>query len=113
MGELAPNLRAATRCGPSKPDIWRSNPHRSTLRRDWSFAGNLFAVGKPPTQGTSAWAFKGVHGNSYASQVTVSKPYCDWLGSTPILRGSTPILRTLSLRLILGQRSVHVEAQAL
>jgi hypothetical protein len=27
--------------------------------------------------------------------------------------GSTPILRTLSLRLILSQRSVHVEAQAL
>jgi NADPH-dependent 2,4-dienoyl-CoA reductase/sulfur reductase-like enzyme len=28
-------------------------------------------------------------------------------------RGSTPILRTLSLRLILSRRSVHVEAQAL
>ena len=27
--------------------------------------------------------------------------------------GSTPILRTLSLRLILSRRSVHVEAQAL
>lgn len=27
--------------------------------------------------------------------------------------GSTPILRTLSLRLILSQRGVHVEAQAL
>jgi hypothetical protein len=27
--------------------------------------------------------------------------------------GSTPILRTLSLSPILGQRSVHVEAQAL
>ena len=29
------------------------------------------------------------------------------------LMGSTPILRTLSLRLIMSQRSVHVEAQAL
>jgi len=28
-------------------------------------------------------------------------------------QGSTPILRTLSLSPILGQRSVHVEAQAL
>ena len=29
------------------------------------------------------------------------------------LSGSTPILRTLSLRPILGKRSVHVQAQAL
>ena len=28
------------------------------------------------------------------------------------LKGSTPILRTLSLRPILGRRSVHVQAQA-
>ena len=31
----------------------------------------------------------------------------------PTKTGSTPILRTLSLSPILGQRSVHVEAQAL
>ncbi|MBN8715012.1 MAG: hypothetical protein J0H50_13805 [Xanthomonadales bacterium] len=35
------------------------------------------------------------------------------LEDTPPLEGSTPILRTLSLSPILGQRSVHVEAQAL
>ena len=42
-----------------------------------------------------------------------SAPQAQTLSARLRRAGSTPILRTLSLRLILSRRSVHVEAQAL
>ena len=52
-------------------------------------------------------------GQLNAYDVLVSDYVVFTQANLPSSAGSTPILRTLSLRLILSRRSVHVEAQAL
>jgi hypothetical protein len=77
----------------------------------WDYNGN-FTTRQDLKQGlTETFVYDAMNRLDYSQRngVTNLDVTLDAIGNM----GSTPILRTLSLRLILSKRSVHVEAQAL